>query len=62
MNLDQFGQALLLVDLVAVGGFAVYALLDLRRQTSDAGRVGGVVALMALGYVFYFIGRALLGV
>ena len=62
MNLDQFGQALLLVDLVAVGGFAVYALLDLRRQTSDAGRVGGVFALMALGYVFYFIGRALLGV
>jgi len=62
MNLDQFGQALLLVDLVAVGGFAIYALLDLRRQTSDAGRVGGVVALMALGYVFYFIGRALLGV
>jgi hypothetical protein len=62
MNLDQFGQALLLVDLVAVGGFAVYALLDLRRQTSDVGRVGGVVALMALCYVFYFVGRALLGV
>jgi hypothetical protein len=34
----------------------------LQRQTSDVGRIGGVVAIAALCFVFYFIGRAFLGV
>lgn len=62
MDLDTAGLALLLVDLVAVGGLFVYAWLELRRQTTDIGRVGGVLALAALAFVLYFIGRALLGI
>jgi hypothetical protein len=60
--LDRIGQAALLIDVVALIGLVAYAWLDLRRQTSDTGKVGGVVALMALCFVFYFAGRALLGV
>jgi hypothetical protein len=62
MNLDRIGQAALIIDIAAIGAVLVYAWLDLRRQPSDIGKVGGVVALMALCFVFYFAGRALLGV
>ena len=62
MNLDQLGKLALFIDLIAVGGLLVVGWLDLRRQTSDIGRVGGVVTLAALGFVFYFVGRALLGI
>jgi len=45
---------------LAAAGFMVFAWRELREQTSDIGRVGGVVALAALAFVFYFAGRALL--
>jgi hypothetical protein len=34
----------------------------LREQTSDLGRVGGVVVLAALAFVLYLVGRAFLGI
>jgi len=62
MTLDNIGRAVLLVDLVAISAFLILAWWNLREQTTDIGRVGGVVALMALCFVFYFVGRAFLGV
>jgi len=62
MTLENIGRAVLLVDLVAISAFLILAWWNLRDQTSDIGRVGGVVALMALCFVFYFVGRAFLGV
>ena len=61
MTLDTVGRIALFIDMIAVGGLIAFAWLDLRRQTSDLGRVGGVTALIALCFVFYFIGRAFLG-
>lgn len=61
MTLETVGRVALFIDVIAVGGLLVFAWLDLRRQTTDAGKVGGVTALIALAFVFYFAGRALLG-
>jgi|SoimicmetaTmtLPC_FD_contig_61_548007_length_869_multi_2_in_0_out_0_2 hypothetical protein len=60
MTLDLAERIILLLDTLAAAGFMVFAWRELREQTSDIGRVGGVVALAALAFVFYFAGRALL--
>lgn len=60
MTLESIGRVALLIDVIALGGLLVFAWLDLRRQTTDIGKVGGVTALIALAFVFYFVGRALL--
>ena len=59
--LETVGHIALFIDIVAVAALMVFAWLDLRRQTSDLGKVGGVTALIALAFVFYFAGRAFLG-
>jgi uncharacterized membrane protein YebE (DUF533 family) len=61
MTLDTFERIILLLDTLAAAAFLVLAWRDLREQTTDVGRVGGVVALAALAFVFYFAGRAFLG-
>ena len=60
MTLDLAERIILLLDTLAAAGFMVFAWRVLREQSSDIGRVGGVVALAALAFVFYFAGRALL--
>ena len=62
MTLESFGRIALIIDVIALAGLLVFAWLDLRRQTTDAGKIGGVTALIALCFVFYFVGRAFLGV
>ena len=61
MTLDTLERTILLLDTLAAAAFLVFAWRDLREQTTDVGRVGGVVALAALAFVFYFAGRAFLG-
>ncbi len=61
MTLDTLERTILLLDTLAAAAFLVLAWRDLREQTTDVGRVGGVVALAALAFVFYFAGRAFLG-
>jgi len=60
MNLEAIGRITLFADLVAGSCLVVFAWLDLRRQTTDVGRVGGVVALAALSFVLYLVGRSYL--
>ena len=62
MSLETIGKIALFIDVIAVAGLMVFAWLDLRRQTSDLGKVGGVTVIIALAFVFYFVGRAFLGV
>ena len=62
MALETVGRIALVIDILAIGGLLVFAWIDLRRQTTDSGRVGGVTVLIALSFVFYFVVRALLGV
>ena len=61
-TLEIVGQVALFIDVLAVGGLLVFAWIDLRRQTTDVGKIGGVTALIALCFVFYFVGRAFLAV
>ena len=60
VTVHDVGRIVLLLDALAAAAFLVLAWLDLREQTTDIGRVGGVVALAALAFVFYFVGRAFL--
>ena len=60
MSLDTIGRSALFVDLIALVCLIAFVWLDLRRQTTDVGKVGGVTVLVALCFVFYFIGRAFL--
>lgn len=62
MTLEDIGRAVLFIDLVAVCAFLVLAWRALRDQTTDMGKVGGVLAIAALCFVFYWVGRAFLGV
>jgi hypothetical protein len=62
MSFELAERMILFIDAIGVIGLLTYAWIDLQRQTSDLGRVGGVVAIAALCFVFYFIGRAFLGV
>lgn len=61
MTADALGRILLAVDTIGLLWLIGLAWIDLRTQTSDTGRVGGVVALAALAFVLYYVGRALLG-
>ena len=60
MTLENIGRAVLLIDVVGICALLILAWQDLREQTSDFGRVGGVVAIAALSFVLYLVGRALL--
>ena len=60
MTPEFAGKIILTIDAVAIIGLIVFAWLDLRRQTTDAGKVGGVIVLAALCYVLTYVGRALL--
>jgi hypothetical protein len=62
MTLDWAERIILLLDALAAAAFLIFAWRELQEQTSDIGRVGGVVALAALAFVLYFAGRAFLGV
>ena len=62
MTADSVGQILLALDLIGLTWLIGLAWLDLREQSSDVGRVGGVVALAALVFVMYYVARALLGI
>jgi hypothetical protein len=59
MSLEDFGQVILALDFLGVLWLAGVTWIDLRHQSSDAGRVGGVVVLAALVYALFLIGRAL---
>ena len=61
MPLEALGRVVLFIDLIAAGAFIMFAWLDLRRQTTDLGKVGGATILIALCFVFYLIGSALFG-
>jgi hypothetical protein len=61
MTLDALQRIILFLDAAAAAAFLIAVWRDLREQTTDIGRVGGVVALAALAFVFYFAGRAFLG-
>jgi hypothetical protein len=56
------GRIVLFIDALAACAFLVLAWVDLREQTTDIGRVGGVVVLAALAFVLYLVGRAFLGI
>jgi hypothetical protein len=60
MTIEDLGRAVLFIDCLAACAMLCVAWVDLRDQTSDMGRVGGVVALAALAFVLYFTGRAFL--
>ena len=62
MSLETLGRFFLFIDLVAVAALVVIAWQDLQKQRTDLGKIGGVTAIIALWFVFYFIGRAFLGV
>ena len=62
MTMHDAGRIVLFLDGLAACVFLVLAWMDLREQTTDIGRVGGVVTLAALAFVLYFIGRAFLGI
>ncbi|MCL6683465.1 hypothetical protein [Sphingomonas alba] len=62
MTLDLAERIILFLDTAAAAAFIIVAWRDLQRQTTDIGRVGGVVVLAALAFVFYFAGRAFLRV
>ena len=51
-------QLVLVLDAIGVGWLLVLAWQDLRQQSSDFGRVGGVLALAALSYALILVGRA----
>ena len=58
MTLDLAERIILFLDVAAAAAFLLLAWRELQRQTSDIGRVGTVVVLAALAFVFYFAGRA----
>ncbi len=58
MLVETVGKILLFVDLIGIAILTVFIWLDLRRQTSDFGKIGSVTVLIALCFVFYFLGRA----
>ena len=62
MTLKDAGSIILALDFIGALWLTGVLWIDLRKQTSDAGRVGGVVVLIAAAYALFAIGRALLGV
>ena len=62
MTAHDVGRIVLFIDALAACAFLVLAWVDLREQTTDIGRVGGVVVLAALAFVLYLVGRAFLGI
>ena len=62
MTAHEAGRIVLFLDVLAASAFLVIAWVDLRDQTTDIGRVGGVVVLAALSFVLYLVGRAFLGI
>ena len=62
MTLHDAGRLILFLDALAAAAFVVIAWVDLRDQSNDIGRVGGVVVLAALVLVLYLVGRAFLGI
>ena len=62
MTLETIGRAALLIDIVAVGALLILTWQALREQSTDIGKVGGVLAIAALSFVLYVVGRAFLGV
>ena len=62
MTLDLAERIIPLLDALAAMAFLVFAWREFQDQTTDIGRVGGVVVLAALAFVLYFAGRAFLGV
>lgn len=59
MQVETIARVALFVDLIGIAILIVLVWLDLRRQTSDFGKVGSVTVLIMLCCVFYFVGRAL---
>jgi hypothetical protein len=62
MILDHVGRAIAFIDIVGTCVLLILAWHDLREQTTDSGRVGGVMAIAALCFAFYLVGRAFIGV
>jgi hypothetical protein len=55
---ETIARIALFLDLIGITILIVFIWLDLRRQTSDFGKVGSVTVLIALCFVLYFVGRA----
>jgi hypothetical protein len=62
VTLKDAGGIILFLDFIGALWLTGLLWIDLRQQTSDIGRVGGVVMLIAAAYALFAIGRALLGV
>ena len=62
MTLGGAGRIILFLDVLAAAAFMVVAWVDLRDQTTDLGRIGGVMVLAALAFVLYVFARAFLGI
>jgi len=60
MQMETIGRIALFVDLIGIAILIVFIWLDLRRQTSDFGKVGSVTMLILLCWIFYFVARAFL--
>jgi hypothetical protein len=60
MQVETIGRIALFADLIGIAILIVFVWLDLRRQTSDFGKLGSVTVLILLCFVFYFVGRAFL--